>query len=179
MMGDDKVASAARGWDDPKLKGRFLRRKNHEDDEDNEFGDDDDEISEGDFDLDEEYEDDDQSGQQRGGCDEEGFEKVLEEYEDEQLGYIEDDDEEAVEGTIDITAGESELLNAAIEEFLAVRFSRISSIILSSTASIYPILMIKIHFVFIGTKRFSVVRRFGHRKGSRKQSPNSQVSVTH
>jgi hypothetical protein len=126
-MGDDKAASAARGWDDPttKLRGRFLRRKNYggndedEDDEDEDF--DEDDISEGDFDLDDEYDDDDDSPH-RGECDEEAFEKVLEEYEDEQLGYIEDEDEEAVVGTIDLAGGESELLNAAIEEFLAVRF---------------------------------------------------------
>jgi len=123
-MGDDKAASAARGWDDPttKLRGRFLRRKNYggneeEDDDDEDF--DEDDISEGDFDLDDEYDDD---SPHRGECDEEAFEKVLEEYEDEQLGYIEDEDEEAVVGTIDLAGGESELLNAAIEEFLAVRF---------------------------------------------------------
>lgn len=70
---------------------------------------------------DEEDEGDDEAGSRLRGCDEEAFEKVLEEYEDEQLGYIEDEDEDAVDGTIDLTGGDSELLNAALEEFLAVR----------------------------------------------------------
>lgn len=126
MTGDDKEASAARGWDDPKLKGRFLRRKNRDvDGEDEDFGADEDDLSDEDlFDIDEEDEEDegdDEAGSRLRGCDEEAFEKVLEEYEDEQLGYIEDEDEDAVDGTIDLTGGDSELLNAALEEFLAVR----------------------------------------------------------
>lgn len=125
MVGDDKEASAARGWDDPQLKGRFLRRKDEFEDFDEEEDDDDDDLSSGDeFDVDDEYGDDDDEDEtgarRRNDCDEEAFEKVLEEYDDEQLGYIDADDEEALEGAIDLADGDSKLLNAAIEEFLSV-----------------------------------------------------------
>ncbi len=94
LIGDGKTAAIARGWDDPNLKGNFLRRKNkirvgnrkgyeEEYDDDN---DDDESFDESEMIM--------KGATLRHGVnehednDDEDFDKFLKEYDDHQIGYF-------------------------------------------------------------------------------------------
>jgi hypothetical protein len=115
-----------RGWDNDQelLKRGVMKRRPKNDDE--EYGDDDEEE----FDMDEyeDYDEDDHDGlrdhrtvrvkgQQEDAAGDDDFDRFLEqEYDDGQLGYISDAEEEELQGVIDIEG--NELFNQAIEEFI-------------------------------------------------------------
>jgi hypothetical protein len=114
-----------RGWDnDQELlkKGIMKRRPKNDDDE---YDDDDEEFDMEDF---EDFDEDDHDGlrdhrtvrlkgQEEDAAGDDDFDRFLEqEYDDGQLGYISDAEEEELQGVIDIEG--NELFNQAIEEFI-------------------------------------------------------------
>ena len=122
-----KSAVNPRGWEnDQALLTRGVLKKKHN----NEFGDDDDNWSEADDDEEGEEEDNDEEcdrlNQTKGvrtqfdsKADEE-FERFLDdEYDDEKIGYIDDVEEDDIQGIIELD-GNNEIFNQAIEDFIQV-----------------------------------------------------------
>jgi protein LTV1 len=111
-----KLMAAASGVGVPKFRGNLT------DDEDEEDDDEDEEVSDGDEDGDDEYADlDGYAGADRSEKQrvlDEAFEKMLaEEYDDDQLGELEEDDPET-RGDVVL---EGDLLDAIVEDFVHVR----------------------------------------------------------
>ena len=125
----DSLGKNARGWDNSNnVKGHFLKRKNkitnkydglHEFQEaaDEEYETDDNEDYD-DHENDEDNEDGEYNTKNKNIEIDEEFDKILDEYDDDQIGYISDDENIELDGVIDINDENNEVLNKALEEFI-------------------------------------------------------------
>lgn len=121
---DNKCSVAPRGWDKNAAGGKFID-KNGDDDANFENDDDDDSgnfnVEDFDFDDEEDGDEEDDCRRGEGAADNEHFEKVFEEYDDDDIGGLSEDEEELA-GVVDV---DDDLLNDALDEFIQEEKDRI------------------------------------------------------